>query len=63
MRWIGLFNLLYGALGMASAIYLARWDGIALCAWVMAVGLLLRSRFGSRIRSLAVGITRMRFRA
>ena len=43
MRWLGLFNLAYGALGLVSALYLGRADMVALCVWVMVSGFLLRT--------------------
>jgi hypothetical protein len=42
MRWIALFNIAYGGLGLAAALYLGRTDGIALCLWVMACGVAIR---------------------
>jgi hypothetical protein len=42
MRWIGLFNVAYGALGLAAALYLGRPEGVALCLWVIGVGLAMR---------------------
>lgn len=49
MRWLGLFNLSYGALGLVAALYLGRADMVALCVWVMASGFLLRSRAVRRV--------------
>jgi len=42
MRWIGLFNVCYGGLGLAAALYLGRSEGVALCVWVMSVGVAMR---------------------
>lgn len=42
MRWLGIFNIAYGGLGLASAIYLGRPEGIILCVWVMCVGVAMR---------------------
>lgn len=53
MRWIGLFNIAYGGLGMAAALYLGRTDAILLCAWVIASGMILRS---SPVRRLSMSI-------
>lgn len=43
MRWIGAFNVAYGATGLAAAAYLGRSDAVLLCLWVMASGLLMRT--------------------
>ncbi len=51
MRWIGAFNIAYGALGMAAALYLGRGDAVLLCVWVMLSGALMRTRFVSRLIS------------
>jgi hypothetical protein len=38
MRTFGLANLAYGTLGVLSATFLQRVDGIAVSFWVMGVG-------------------------
>lgn len=38
MRTFGLANLAYGTLGVLSATFLQRADGIAVSFWVMGVG-------------------------
>lgn len=53
MRWIGAFNLAYGALGLAAAIYLGRGDAVLLCLWVMLSGIVLRTRYVTRLVSEA----------
>lgn len=35
---MGLFNVAYGSLGLAAALYLGRPEGVALCVWVVGVG-------------------------
>lgn len=58
MRWIGLFNLAYGSLGLLAALYIGRSEMIVLCLWVMACGIILRSlslrRTIFRLRSVFV---------
>lgn len=49
MRWIGAFNVVYGAIGLAAALYLGQTDAIMLCVWVMLSGVLLRSGVLSRV--------------
>lgn len=49
MGWLGLFNIAYGALGLAAAIYLGRPEGIALCVWVIGVGVAMRMWLPLRI--------------
>lgn len=48
MKWIGLFNIGYGLLGLASAFYLGRLDAVLLCVWVILAGLLLRTSIPGR---------------
>lgn len=61
MKWLGIFNIGYGGLGLVAALSLGRWDAILLCVWVMVSGFLLRSglmqRFLHRLRST---LSRMR---
>ena len=68
MRWIGLFNIAYGGLGLAASLYLGRPEGVALCVWVIGVGVAMTvvrpalSAWRMRSRRLRV-VARARFAA
>lgn len=38
MRGLGIFNIVYGGLGLLASLYLHRVDGIAVSLWVMGGG-------------------------
>lgn len=55
MQWVGLFNICYGALGVLAAIHIGRYEAIVVCLWVIACGLVMRSR---RFRSMFSSLRR-----
>ena len=44
MQWVGLFNICYGALGVLAAVHIGRYEAIGVCLWVIACGIVMRSR-------------------
>lgn len=61
MRWIGVFNLAYGTLGLAAAAYFDQGDEVIPCLWAMASGAVMRMVApGSMLRRVRPWTVRIR---